>query len=139
MTLTGCQFADEACDIEMARGEARYVPVELIGTGLGVMRADGGTYSSVVHQSYSAGDPITSMAAPASLVDGMGTDGEGTVFCDFALARTVRVRCRSPSASSLATRLATRTFLVMAGRTAMVTASPTVCLPAARTWTSTPV
>lgn len=86
MTLTGCQFADEARDIEMARGEARYVPVELVGTlALGVMRAaDYGTYSSVVHQSYSAGDPITSDGcASVALVDGMGTDGEGTVFYDF--------------------------------------------------------
>jgi len=86
LALTGCQFADEAKDIEMARGEARYVPVELIGTlALGVMRAgDYGTYSSVVHQSYSAGDPITSDGcASVALVDGMGSDGEGTVFYDF--------------------------------------------------------
>jgi len=87
LALTGCQFADEAKDFEMARAEARYVPVELIGTlALGVMRAgDYGTYSSVVHQSYSAGDPITSDGcASVALVDGMGTDGEGTVFYDFA-------------------------------------------------------
>jgi len=77
---------NEAKDLEMARGEARYVPVELIGTlALGVMRAsDYGTYSSVVHQSYSAGDPITSDGcASVALVDGMGPDGEGTVFYDF--------------------------------------------------------
>ena len=86
LALSGCATIDEAKDLEMARGEGRYVPVELIGSlALGVMRAgDYGTYSSVVHQSYSAGDPITSDGcASVSLVDGMGTDGEGTVVYDF--------------------------------------------------------
>jgi len=87
LALSGCSTINEAKDLEMARGEARYVPVELIGSlALGVMRAgDYGTYSSVVHQSYSAGDPITSDGcASVSLVDGMGTDGEGTVVYDFS-------------------------------------------------------
>jgi hypothetical protein len=86
LALSGCATIDEAKDLEMARGEGRYVPVELIGSlALGVMRAgDYGTYSSVVHQSYSAGDPITSDGcASVALVDGMGTDGEGTVVYDF--------------------------------------------------------
>jgi hypothetical protein len=86
LATTGCSTIDQAKDLEMARGEARYVPVELIGTlALGVMRAsDYGTYSSVVHQSYSSGDPITSYGcASVALVDGMGQDGEGTVFYDF--------------------------------------------------------
>jgi hypothetical protein len=87
LALTGCSAINEAKDLEMARGEARFVPVELIGSlALGVMRAtDYGAYSSVVHQSYSAGDPITSDGcASVSLVDGMGSDGEGTVVYDFA-------------------------------------------------------
>ena len=84
--MPGCGTMDELKDLEMARGEARYVPVELIGTlALGVMRAgDYGAYSSVVHQSYSAGDPITSDGcADVRLIDGMGSDGEGKVFYDF--------------------------------------------------------
>ncbi|MEE2828861.1 MAG: hypothetical protein VX498_06715 [Myxococcota bacterium] len=84
--LSACSTIDELKDLEMARGEGRYVPVELVGTlAMGVMRAgDYGAYSSVVHQSYSVGDPITSDGCiDVRLIDGIGNDGEGKVFYDF--------------------------------------------------------
>ena len=59
--VTGCTEIGHLVDLETAHNEAVYVPIEIAGTlALGVVRAqDYGLYSSVVHQSYSAGQPIT--------------------------------------------------------------------------------
>ncbi len=83
---SGCGEIGQLVDLETAHNEAVYVPIEVAGTlALGVVRAqDYGLYSSVVHQSYSSGQPITEDGCIGiALLDGIEADGEGAVRYDF--------------------------------------------------------
>ena len=85
--FSGCSQIDAAVDLETARNEAVYVPAEVAATlALGVARAqDYGSYSSVVHQSYSVGQPITTDGCIGiQLVEAVGADGFGALSYDFA-------------------------------------------------------
>lgn len=87
LTFDGCEFADSVADLETARGEAEYVPVEVAATvALGVARAlDYGAYSSVVHSSYATGQPITADGCIGiQVVQAIGADGHGALRYDFA-------------------------------------------------------
>ncbi len=84
--FTGCDQVDELVDYEMATNEATYIPLEVAATvALGVTRAqDYGAYSSVVHHSYSVGQPITDDGCiDIQMVEGIGADGYGSLRYDF--------------------------------------------------------
>ena len=84
--FSGCDTIDDLVDLELATNEAEYVPVEVAATlALGVTRAqDYGAYSSVVHHSYSVGQPITDDGCiDIALVEDIGADGHGSLRYDF--------------------------------------------------------
>ncbi len=84
--FSGCSTVDDLTDLETARNEAPYAPMEVAGTvALAVARAsDYSAYSAVVQQSYADGTPITQDGCIGiDLVDDLAIDGEGEVAYDF--------------------------------------------------------
>ena len=84
--LSGCEGFSQLQDLELARGEARFVSTEL-GATLGVAMADGREYSAASAEAQIAwtdGAPMTQDGCAAvSVVDALGTDGTGAVRYDF--------------------------------------------------------
>ena len=84
VTTSGCA---PVVDLETARNEAQYMPVEVAATlALSVGRAqDYGAHSAAVHTSYSNGAPITQDGCiGVELLDDLAIDGEGEVRYDFS-------------------------------------------------------
>jgi len=74
-------------DLETARAEAQYMPVEIAATlALGVSRAqDYGAHSAAVHASYGNGVPVTSDGCIGiALTDDLAIDGIGELVYDFS-------------------------------------------------------
>ncbi|MCP4870755.1 MAG: hypothetical protein GY898_18795 [Proteobacteria bacterium] len=87
---TGYVFIFSGCspvmDLETARAEAQYMPVEVAATlALGISRAqDYGAHSVAVHSSYSNGTPITQDGCIGiALTDDFAIDGVGELVYDF--------------------------------------------------------
>lgn len=87
---TGCISLFAGCspmiDLETARAEAQYMPVEVAATlALGISRAqDYGAHSVAVHSSYSNGTPITHDGCIGiALTDDLAIDGVGELVYDF--------------------------------------------------------
>jgi hypothetical protein len=85
--LSACGGVNDVLDLELARNEARYVPVETAATmALGVVQAyTYSTFSSTVQQAAVGGAPITEDGCVGvNLVEGITEDGSGAVQYDFS-------------------------------------------------------